>query len=89
MLLERDGAGTALLGRVAALARTPPPPLDPGEAAALRAFAHRTLARARRGERDPTDLEAHHRRATLLVELLEIGARLGGRRYRGSKAELG
>lgn len=88
VLLERDGAGSALLARVEALARTPPPPLDAGTAPALRAWAHRTLLRARRGERDPTDVEALHRRTVLLAELLEVGARLAGRRYRGSKAEL-
>lgn len=88
VLLEQGGAGTALLARVAALAATSAPPLDPGEPEALRAWMHRTLARARRGEQDPSDLEAHHRRVTLASELLEVGARLGGRRYRGSKAEL-
>jgi len=82
-VLDPRGIGARLLGDVAALLAMPPPSVPEAEIAARRAWCHKMLGRIRRG--GPGDVEAHYRRAWLLVDLLELYFVLRLRHWLGPK----
>ena len=83
VLLDERGIAGPLLERLAVLDRQGPRPLPESEARMRRVWAHKMLARVRRG-----DAEAHYRRHWLLYQLLEDYFALRGRWYRGPKRAL-
>ena len=85
VLFEREGFATSLLARLQRLLDSGPKALSPQEHQVHRAWVQKSLERARRGEQDPDDIEAHHRRVWLQVELLEIYFQLRDRWFRGPK----
>ncbi len=83
ILLDERGLAEPLLVACAALDREPVKPLTEDEARMRRVWAHKSLARARRG-----DPEADYRRHWLCYELLHDYFALRHRRYRGPKLAL-
>jgi hypothetical protein len=83
VLLDTRGLGAALLARVEALDAAGPPELPESERRMRRVWAHKMLARIRRG-----DLEAQYRHHWLLFQLLEDDFALRGQWYRGPKRAL-
>ncbi len=83
VLCEEGATGARLLARLDAVHAGGPPRLPADEAAARRVWAHKMVARARRG-----DLEGHYRRAWLLTALLEDWFLLRGLWYPGPKRAL-
>jgi hypothetical protein len=83
VLLDERGLAGRLLEQLAALERQGFAPLAENEQRMRRVWAHKTLARVRRG-----DAEAHYRRHQLLVELLKDHFELRGEWYRGPKPAL-
>ncbi|MBX3161090.1 MAG: nucleotidyltransferase domain-containing protein [Deltaproteobacteria bacterium] len=83
VLADDRGLAAPLLARLAALEAAAPEPAPEDHRQMLRMWAHKTLARARRG-----DVEAHYRRHWLLYQLLEDHFTLRGLRYRGPKLAL-
>jgi predicted nucleotidyltransferase len=80
------GVGARLIADVEAALAKPPPPVPRAELEARRAWCLKMLGRVRRG--GPEDVEAHYRRAWLLVDLLELHFVLRGRHFLGSKESL-
>lgn len=80
VLLQRDLLGTDLLKHLDDLHASGPEALPGDEATARRAWAHKMLKRAERG-----DVEGNYRRAWLLTALLEDYFRLRGRWFEGPK----
>ncbi len=83
VLLDERGLAGRLLEQLAALERQGLAPLAEDEQKMRRVWAHKTLARVRRG-----DAEAHYRRHQLLVELLKDYFELRGEWFRGPKRAL-
>jgi len=83
VLLDERGDARRLLRRVEALAKRGPPKLIKGEAAALRAWAWKMVARAKSG-----GAYADYRRAALLTELLPLSYELRRRFFPGPKRAL-
>lgn len=88
VVIDRDGIGAELLARIAEFERAGPPPLDAIARETERLWLRKMVSRARAGDLDPRDLEAHRRRAELLAQILEADARLRGRWYRGGRAAI-
>jgi predicted nucleotidyltransferase len=86
VLREERGIGTRLLSTVSSALAAPPAPLSEAEARMRRVWCQKMVVRIRRG--GPEDVEAHHRRAQLLSEAIEILFELRGRRYLGPKESL-
>jgi hypothetical protein len=86
ILQERDGLGTRIITASAAAVATDPPPLPAHERRGLIAWHHKMVQRI--AGRGPDDVEAHYRRAWLLMQILEDYFVLRGRRYRGPKESL-
>ncbi len=82
VLHDEKGRGAALRERVAAAYARTPAPATATEAATLRAWADKMLARLA----EPDPVLAGLRRAELLTQLIEIHCTLGGRRWFGPKA---
>lgn len=82
-LLDPRGTGARLVAAVARTLASPPPPVPRVELEARRTWCGKMLGRIRRG--GPLDVEAHYRRAWLLVELLELYFVLRGRHFLGPK----
>lgn len=82
-ILDERGLAEAFLVRVRARDEEPVPLLREHERQAMRTWAHKTLARIRRG-----DIEGNYRYHVLLVHLLEDHFALLARRYRGPKRAL-
>lgn len=80
ILLQRGTSAEAFLERLDAKHRAGPEPLPPDELQARRVWAHKMLARSRRG-----DAEGNYRRAWLLTALLEDYFHLRGLWYEGPK----
>lgn len=83
VLCEEGAMGARLLARLDEVHAGGPRPLPADEAAARRVWAHKMVARARRG-----DLEGHYRRAWLLTALLEDWFLLRALWYPGPKHAL-
>jgi len=83
VLLQSDNAADALLRRIDALHAQGPAPLPPDEIATTRAWAHKMVLRARRG-----DAEGDYRRAWLLTALLEDHFTTRGQWFEGPKKAL-
>ncbi|MBA2542167.1 MAG: nucleotidyltransferase domain-containing protein [Deltaproteobacteria bacterium] len=83
VLLDERGLAQPLLDRIAELERRGPPALTADDAQMRRVWAHKMLARIRRG-----DLEARYRHHWLLYQLLEDHFALRGVWYRGPKEAL-
>jgi uncharacterized protein len=83
VLLDERGLAGALLDRVAAMDREPPPAAPADHCQMLRTWARKMLPRIKRG-----DIEAHYRRHWLLYQLLEDYYTLRGERYPGPKLAL-
>jgi len=67
-------------------APAPPPPVPRAELEARRTWCKKMVGRVRRG--GPADVEAHYRRAWLLVDLLELYFVLRGKHFTGPKESL-
>jgi hypothetical protein len=85
-LHDPRGVGARLVAEVGQALLSPPPPVPAAELAARRAWCSKMLGRIKRG--GPADVEAHYRRAWLLVDLLELYFVLRGRHFLGSKESL-
>jgi predicted nucleotidyltransferase len=83
ILLQRDSEADAFLSRLEQYFLQGPRPLRPGEGAARKVWAHKTLARAVRG-----DPEGNYRRLELIQVLLENYFHVRGRWYQGSNKSL-
>lgn len=83
VLVDDRGLARPLLDRLEAIERAGPPALPEHESQMRRVWAHKMVARIRRG-----DLEAHYRRHWLLYQLLEDHFALRRTWYRGPKLAL-
>lgn len=83
VLLDDRGLGSSLIERVKAFAARGPEPIPEDDRTMRRAWAHKSLARARRG-----DVEAHYRHHWLLFQILEDAFAFEGRWYLGPKTAL-
>jgi hypothetical protein len=83
VLLDERGLAGPLLERLATLEAQGPPALPESELRMRRVWAHKMLARIRRG-----DVEAYYRHHWLLYQLLEDCFALRGEWYRGPKQAL-
>jgi len=85
-LLDPKGVAAKLIADVEKVLRLPPPKVPAAELSARRSWCLKMLGRIQRG--GPDDVEAHYRRAWLLVDLLELYFVLRGRFFLGSKESL-
>ncbi len=83
VLLDARGLGAALLAKVEARDAAGPTVLPESDKRMRRVWAHKMLARVRRG-----DMEAHYRHHWLLFQLLEDDFALRDQWYRGPKRAL-
>lgn len=83
VLREERGIATRLLEKVNAVLGAPPAPLPEAEARMRRVWCQKMIERIRSG--GPEDVVAHHRRAWLLTDALEIFFELRGRHFLGPK----
>jgi predicted nucleotidyltransferase len=83
VLLDERGLAAEMLARLDEVERGGPPALPETEIRMRRVWAHKMLARIRRG-----DVEAHYRHHWLLYQLLEDHHALRGQWFRGPKLAL-